>query len=57
MKPVDVPVFQKGCCRSIALVLIDETDLQNFVWLWHLSLLRYELLLWRPGADPFGARG
>src|SRR6202790_2156403 len=31
MKPVDVPVFQKGCCRS-------KTDLQNFVWLWHLSL-------------------
>ena len=57
MKPVDVPVFQKGCCRSIALVLIDQTDLQNFVWLWHLSLLRYELLLWRPGADAFGARG
>ena len=57
MKPVDVPVFQKGCCRSIAFSTHRPDRPSEFCLAVAFISLRYELLLWRPGADAFGARG
>src|ERR1700730_17274629 len=56
MKPVDVPVFQEGCCRSIAFSTHRRDRPSEFCLAVAFISLRYELLLWRPGADAFGAR-